>query len=580
MRNIYIIISIICGIATNSYAETQKLRIVGTTTFIADMAKNIAGERGDVISLMPIGGDPHIYEPIPEDADKIAKADLIFKNGLTLEGWLDEMIENSGTRGIIITLSEGVKPIGSDIHKEATDPHAWMSVKNALIYISNIKAALSAADPKNSGYYEGNYIRYKNELENLDGFIRQQVEKIPPKNRIIVTSHDAFRYFGNEYGMKVESVLGTSTDSEVRFEDIKHLTDVLDQAKIPAIFVESTINPKLMVQISGDRKIKIGGKLFADSLGDTESGADTYINMIRHNIGVITEGLTSTAAFVESKKTDLNFIYIISGLFAFAFCVVVVRLNKKGIEINNWGNFTLEVRHLTVSYDKKPIFSDTSLILSSGFVYGIIGGNGSGKSTLMKSVVGLIQPEKGNITINGQSVENIRKYVAYIPQKEEIDWTFPAKVQDIVLMGRYPFRRVFEKFTQSDYQKVDEVLEQMGILDLKYRQIGELSGGQQQRVFIARALCQDAEVYLLDEPFVGVDVLTEEKIMSIIKGLAAKGRMVLIIHHDLGKVANYFEKIVMINKGVIANGPTKSVFTKENIQKTYDGNLIFGDLYV
>ncbi|MBX7241318.1 MAG: zinc ABC transporter substrate-binding protein [Bacteroidia bacterium] len=580
MQKVAIFILFLVALVHNSNAESQKIRIVATTTFLADMAKNIAGIRGDVVSLMPLGGDPHIYEPVPEDADKISKADIIFKNGLTLEGWLNEMIEYSGTKGVIITVSDGIKPIGSEIHKEATDPHAWMSIKNALIYIANMKDALSAADPKFAGYYESNYIQYKNELESLDVYIRQQVAKIPEEYRVIVTSHDAFRYFGNDYGMRVESVLGTSTESEVRFEDIKHLTEVLDKSKIPAIFVESTINPKLMMQIAGDRKLKIGGKLFADSLGDTESGADTYINMLRHNIGVLTEGLTNHAVVATPQKNDRQFIYIISGLFALAFGFVVVRLNKKGSEISNWANYSIDIQNLSVSYDKKPIFKDTSLTVSSGYVYGIIGGNGSGKSTLIKSIVGLIRPDQGKITINGQPIENIRKYVAYIPQKEDIDWTFPATVQDVVMMGRYPFRKVFEKFSREDYQKVNEALEQMGIGDLKNRQIGTLSGGQQQRVFIARALCQEAEVYLLDEPFVGVDVVSEEKIMNILKDLTLKGKMVLIIHHDLGKVANYFERVIMINQGVIANGPTKEVFTKENIQKTYGGNLVFGDLYV
>ncbi len=565
---------------TGLRAESQKIRIVATTTFLADMVKNIAGDHAEVVSLMPIGGDPHIYEPIPEDADKISKANIIFKNGLTLEGWLDEMIRFSGTKGIIITVSDGIKPITNEAHAGASDPHAWMSIPNAIIYIENIKNTLVSADPKHTDSYESNYKRYKNILVDLDKEIRENVSKIPPENRVIITSHDAFRYFGNEYGFSVESVLGTSTDSDVRIEDIKHLTHILDTKNIPTIFVESTINPKLMQQIASDRGIKIGGKLFADSLGDLESGADTYVGMIRHNMGVITKGLTAVLNNTQEDEKDYLFISLILGIFATTYGFVSYRLNQSGKSVGEWGNFSLEINNLTVSYDKKPVFHQASLVLNSGYVYGLIGGNGSGKSTLVKTICGLIPQYSGKITLNGENPDNLRKYIAYIPQKEEIDWGFPATVFDIVMMGRYPYRRVFERFTDEDRKKAMEMLEKMGIAALKHKQIGTLSGGQQQRVFIARALCQEAEVYIMDEPFVGVDIVTEEKIMSIVKSLAEAGKMVVIIHHDLGKVPQYFDKLVMINRGIIASGDTKEVFTRENIQKTYGGNLVFGDLYV
>lgn len=550
-----------------------KLRVVGTTTFIADMAKNIAGDKAEVLSLMPIGGDPHTYEPVPGDAQKIENADIILKNGLTLEGWLDEMIQNSGTKAQIYTLTEGIEAINSADHKGAMDPHAWMSAKNGLIYIQHIKEALITFDPGNTAVYEANYQAYKSKLLALDTYITQQINKIPQAQRILITSHDAFRYYGNQYGIRVESVIGTSTDAEVRFEDIQHLNTVIAQHNIQAIFIESTINPKLMNQISQDKQVKIGGKLFADSLGDEESGASTYWDMLKQNTDTIVAGLLGAKALKKEEETHLSFIFIIGALFFITFLGVSFLLKSKHKQNLTWNNYTIDIQKLTVSYDKRIILSNLFLTIESGHVYGLIGGNGSGKSTLMKSLVGLISPDTGNITINGQKIDDIRPFVAYVPQKEEIDWSFPATVMDVVMMGRYPYRKVFEGFTQQDRQLAIDALHKMGISDLMTRQIGELSGGQQQRVFIARALCQEAEVFLFDEPFVGVDITTEEKIMEIVRKLANEGKLVVIIHHDLAKIKAYFDRLIMINHRIIAVGDTEAVFTEDNIQKTYGGML-------
>ncbi|MEL6256825.1 MAG: metal ABC transporter ATP-binding protein, partial [Bacteroidota bacterium] len=219
------------------------------------------------------------------------------------------------------------------------------------------------------------------------------------------------------------------------------------------------------------------------------------------------------------------------------------------------------------------VLSNIHLKLEPGFVYGLLGGNGSGKSTMFKSILGLIPIDSGSIHIHGEEIEAVQKFISYIPQKEEIDWSFPATVFDIVLMGRYPHRKVFERLSKKDQERAKESLRMMGIEDLAHKQIGELSGGQQQRAFIARALCQDAEIYLFDEPFVGVDITTEAKIIEIVKGLAKEGKLVVIIHHDLAKVKEYFDKVIMINQRLVAFGDTKEAFTDENIRTTYGGRL-------
>ncbi len=234
---------------------------------------------------------------------------------------------------------------------------------------------------------------------------------------------------------------------------------------------------------------------------------------------------------------------------------------------------SIKVDGLSVSYDRKRVLSNIYLNIESGNVYGVIGPNGAGKSTLFKSILGLLVPNAGKIEVLGHEVEEVRKRIAYVPQKDDVDWQFPATVFDIVMMGRYPFKSLFNRLDREDERIAMDSLEQVGIVDLKDRQIGALSGGQQQRVFIARALCQQADIFLLDEPFVGIDITTEETIIRILKELAAKGKTLLVVHHDLSTVDNYFNKVILLNQRLLAYGDTETTFTQENVAKTYGAQL-------
>ena len=233
----------------------------------------------------------------------------------------------------------------------------------------------------------------------------------------------------------------------------------------------------------------------------------------------------------------------------------------------------IKVNGLSVNYGTKRVLTNIHLDISAGHVYGVIGPNGAGKSTLFKSILGLIDYSAGRIEVFNTDIDEVRKRIAYVPQKDEVDWQFPATVQDIVLMGRYPFKKMLQRLSKEDYRIANEAMEELGILDLANRQIGKLSGGQQQRVFIARALCQQADLFFLDEPFVGVDITTEEKIISLLKSLAAKGKTILVVHHDLSTVEHYFSKVILINQRLIAYGDTKETFVQENIAQAYGPQL-------
>ena len=233
----------------------------------------------------------------------------------------------------------------------------------------------------------------------------------------------------------------------------------------------------------------------------------------------------------------------------------------------------ISVKGLSVSYDRKRVLSNIYMDIHPGHLYGVVGPNGAGKSTLFKAILALIDTNAGSVSINGKPVEKSRKEVVYVPQKGDVDWSFPATVFDIVLMGRYPHKKILQRMDQHDKDLANEALKELGIESLANRQIGELSGGQQQRVFLARALCQEASIFLLDEPFVGVDMTTEEKIIAVLKRLAAEGKTLLVIHHDLSTVPEYFDQIIFINQRLVTYGDTVTVFTQENIAKTYGGQL-------
>ena len=239
----------------------------------------------------------------------------------------------------------------------------------------------------------------------------------------------------------------------------------------------------------------------------------------------------------------------------------------------------IRIENLSVSYKETLALKDISLVLQGPTITGIIGPNGAGKSTLLKSMLGII-PHEGHAFIDNKEMNKSLKKVAYVEQKIHIDYNFPIKVKECVSLGLYPSIPLFHTLKASHWKKVAEALEIVGLSDYADRQISQLSGGQFQRVLIARCLVQDADYILLDEPFVGIDSVSEEIIMNTLRDLKKAGKTVLIVHHDLGKVAHYFDQVLLLNKELIALGPTKETFTQANLKQAYGDRLFFngGDL--
>ena len=222
----------------------------------------------------------------------------------------------------------------------------------------------------------------------------------------------------------------------------------------------------------------------------------------------------------------------------------------------------IEIKNLTVAYGENIALEDLNLNIEVGSLMALVGPNGAGKSTLIKTILKFLKQITGEIKINA-------KTLAYVPQRNSVDWDFPTTLFDVVEMGCYGRVRLFKRVSKEEKQKVLKAIEQVGMLEFKDRQISELSGGQQQRAFIARALVQEADIYLMDEPFQGVDSTTEKSIVEILKQLKAEGKTIIVVHHDLQTVATYFESVALINKAVIVSGKVSEVFTQENIDVTY-----------
>jgi manganese/zinc/iron transport system ATP- binding protein len=229
----------------------------------------------------------------------------------------------------------------------------------------------------------------------------------------------------------------------------------------------------------------------------------------------------------------------------------------------------LSVAQLTVNYDKTAVLWDLSFDIPSGKMVAIVGPNGAGKSTLLKSLLGMIEPLSGTVSFFGQPLKQIREKVAYVPQRSSVDWDFPITAFDLVLMGLYGKLGYFKRPKQADREATRHALEMVGMLPFADRQISQLSGGQQQRFFLARALLQNAEIYLMDEPFAGVDMATEKAIIGLMDHLKTEGKTLFIVHHDLATVDAYFDWVIMLNTCLIASGPVEEVFHADTIMRTY-----------
>jgi zinc/manganese transport system substrate-binding protein len=268
----------------------EPLRVVATFSVLGDLVKEVGGDRVAVTVLVRPGSDAHVYEPTPADARALAATDLVVVNGLGMEGWMTRLIDASGTKARIAVASQGVQPQTMREEEEGeaaaavADPHAWQNIANGEIYVRNIAAALAAADPADATAYQDRAAAYLKQLRDLDGWVRGQIGTVPAAKRRIITSHDAFGYFGRAYGLTFLAPVGISTDAEPTAAGLAGLITQIEQEGVKALFVESMTSPRLVEQLAHDAGAVVGGTLYSDSLSEPGGPADTYIKMFQHNV--------------------------------------------------------------------------------------------------------------------------------------------------------------------------------------------------------------------------------------------------------------------------------------------------------
>jgi zinc/manganese transport system substrate-binding protein len=287
--------------AAQDKPASDKLKVIATFSILGDIVRNVGGDRIEVTMLVGPNGDAHVYSPTPSDAKKIADARLVVINGLGFEGWIERLVKASGSKAPVVTASKGVKPrrmAGGHSHGHghshaSNDPHAWQSVANVKVYATNIRDGLIAADPAGKPAYEANAAAYIAKLDALDKEVRDTVGKIPAGRRKVITTHDAFGYFKDAYGLDFIAPQGVSTDSAPSAKEVARIVSQIKRQKIPAVFMENITDQRLLKQIADETGAKIGGTLYSDALTDDKGPAPSYIDMIRHNIRTLAGALLS-----------------------------------------------------------------------------------------------------------------------------------------------------------------------------------------------------------------------------------------------------------------------------------------------
>ncbi len=288
MRRLFGLVCLALALASGSARASDRINVVASFSILADMARNVGGDRVDVTALVGPDGDAHVYAPTPADAKKVADARLLVINGLGFEGWMPRLLQASGSKAPVIVATKGIMPRKMGGHD---DPHAWQSVANARIYVANIRDGLIAVAPDQATIFKANADAYLAKLEALDRELREAVAKIPQERRKVISTHGAFGYFADAYGVTFFSPLSVSTDAEPSARDIAAIIAQIRDAKIPAVFLENITDPRLIQRIAAETGAKVGGTLYSDSLTGEKGPAPTYIDMVRHNIKALTSAL-------------------------------------------------------------------------------------------------------------------------------------------------------------------------------------------------------------------------------------------------------------------------------------------------
>ena len=296
--------------AAQQAAPAPKIKAVATISILGDLVRNVGGDRVAVSVLVGPNGDAHVYSPTPGDARTLAAADIVFVNGLGLEGWMTRLVKASGTKALNVVVSDGIAPLWKERARDAghlaTDPHAWQSIANAKLYVGNIRDSLSRIDPAGAPIYAANAAAYLGKLETLEQTVEAAIDKIPADRRRVIVGHDAFGYFGETYGLTFIAPQGVSTDAAPSAKDVARIIALIRTQNIPAVFLENISDPRVIEQIARETGAVIGGKVYSDALSEPGGPASTYIDLMRHNVREFSKALTGREGLAVRPRPAMS----------------------------------------------------------------------------------------------------------------------------------------------------------------------------------------------------------------------------------------------------------------------------------
>ena len=524
------------------FAGTYPFKAVATTGMVADMVQRIGGPHVAVTQLMGAGVDPHLYKTSPGDVQLLQQADVIFYSGLHLEGKMGEVLGKLARKKPTWAVADALPHDKILASGQAHDPHVWFNVELWSAGIPGVLDLLEKFDPPHAADYQQNAGAYRQELAELNTWAKEQILTIPKERRVLITAHDAFEYFGKAYDIEVRGIQGISTENEAGVKEINDLVDLIVKRGVKAVFVESSVSPKNIQALSGRLP------------GPRPSGEDRRRTVLRRD-GQARHRGRHLRRHDQAQRQHHR------------------RSPEMNTDHTNGTVPLLDIHDVTVAYHRKPVLWDIDLTFMEPKLAAIVGPNGAGKSTLLKAILGLVPLASGSVSILGQPLARQRRLVGYVPQRSSVDWDFPVNVAGRGADGHLRAARLVPPAGSPERALAMECLGKVGMLGFEKRQIGQLSGGQQQRVFLARALAQKAHIYFMDEPMAGVDEPTERVVIDLLQELRLEGKSVLVVHHDLRTVPEYFDHVVLLNMRVVAHGPVAEVFTPDNLRKTYGGRL-------
>ena len=525
---------------------------------LADIARNVAGGEARVVQLIPDGTDSHTYEPSPQNAKDLERADVVFLNGLHLEQPTLDLARANARSGSEIVLM-GERTIAPSRYKYDfsfprsggdPNPHLWMNPLYAERYSEIIADTLARRFPAHAATFRRNQTAFAERVRALDAAIRTSTATIPPANRKLVTYHDSFAYFAPRYGLTVIGAVQPADFSEPTPGEVPgdHRSG---QARGRAGHLRQRGVPLHRAGRGGERvgrsvRRQAPRRRPARGRGCSEPHLPGPDAGRRGDHDQRPRGRSRGHPRREGGR-----------------CLPLSRASA-----------AVSCRGLTCAYRHDPVLEDVSLELAPGELAAVVGPSGAGKTTLLRALVGQVRPVGGQVLVDGRPPGRRSARVGYVPQVDSVDWSFPVTVREVVWLGRAAESGPWPWPRRQDRRDCDDLLERLGLSGLGGRHIRELSGGQQQRTFLARALFRRPGLLLLDEPTSGVDVATKREILNLLVELNAEGTTVVLTTHDLNGVAAHLPRLVCVNRTLVADGPPHDVFTPSVLLRTFGAEMV------